>query len=150
VEHEALPIVVVAGKHPVQLASRLAQQGLGLLLGSPVGVKLDEQPLGSAIDLNALRHPGIEARSTRRILGGDGRAIDAKPQAARAASDRERPLDHEDAVVHGLTHASAYPHFVGARLLGITVRPIDLIDDTGLCFVGCRRKGEVGVAASLE
>src|SRR6185503_15011659 len=80
----------------------------------------------------------------------ESRAVQSWAQGTGAPRDGERPLDHQDAVVHGLTDSRSPPGFVCARALGVAQRPVDLVDQARLCFIRSGREGEVRVAAGLE
>ena len=64
--------------------------------------------------------------------------------------ESQRALDHQDAVLAHVAHAGRLALFIGARTAEVAHRPVDAVDDVGLRLVGCRGKGEVGVAARLE
>ena len=57
-----------------------------LLLERPVRVHLDEDPVGPALDVDALRDPGRDARGGRRIAAGERAVLDAGRRAPLRAS----------------------------------------------------------------
>src|SRR3954471_15358634 len=99
-------------------------------------VQLDECPLWSPLQLNPLRQPGVDATARAWVFGGERGAVDAQGALVFAKSQPERPLNHQDAVVHHLTDTRPDAAFVSARALRIARWPIDLIDDVGLRLVG--------------
>src|SRR5260370_3693338 len=89
------PAVVVPTQGSVHFASGLSEQRRGLRLRSAMGVDLDEDPFGPALEVDALRDPRIDTASRSRISGGYGGALDAKA-AAFAPRESERPLNHQN------------------------------------------------------
>jgi len=124
----------------VQRAAPVAQQRRRLLLGRAVGVHLDEHPVWLAGHADPLPHPRPHARRRRRIVGGDGRILDARHQRAiRPQRERQRALDHQDAIVAPLADARRAALLVGAPPGQVPLGPVDPVDDRGLRFV--RRAG---------
>src|SRR5436190_1646801 len=115
-----------------------------------MSVQLDERPLRAPLDADPLRDPSLDAAARARISGGEGRAVQSKPQLALATSDRQRSLNHQNAIFHGRSDARAGAGFVRTGPAWIPVRPVDLVHDVRLRLVRRGGEREVGVTASVE
>lgn len=98
----------------------------------------DKYPLGTAFDMNALVDPGSDACRGRGIVAGDGSVFEPKPQGF--ARKRERPGDHQQAIVVVEANACSLAVLIAAALREVANRPINLIDLVGLTGVRRRRK----------
>ena len=131
-------------------APALAEEGGGLELGGAVGVDLDEDPLRAPLDVDVLLDPGGGAPQGPRLLGGDGRVLDADRDLLGPGRQGEGALDEEDAVAPHLADARPLAALVGALPGEVADGPVDLVDDVGLALVRRGGEGEVGVAAGVE
>ena len=101
-----------------------------------------------------MRIPWLTQLRSRAGVGGSSavmaafsiRGASSRPGPQR---ERQRPFDHEDAIVAPLAHPRRRPLLVGPAPREIALGPVDLVDDRGLRLVGRGREREVGVAAGV-
>src|SRR5580704_2042506 len=131
----------------VHRATTVTEQRRGGLLDRAVRVDFHEHPFGTALDVDALRDPRRDARSSRWIVAGERAVLESHAEAL--AGECERTGDHEQSIVVVRADPSALAVRVAAAQRQITGRPVDLIDLVGLTRIGSRWKREIGVTAEL-
>jgi len=134
----------------VESAAAVAEQRAGGALDRAVGVDLDERPLGRPSMWIAWSIQLL----TRAAVGGSSPviapfSIRIRASCHRAAGERERPGDHQHAVVVVCADARPFAVLVRAALCEVADRPVDLVDLVGLTRIRGRREREVDVAAEL-
>ena len=126
-----------------------AQQRGHVRLLSAMGVHLDEDPLRAALDVDAGLHPGIDALAGGRVVGAHVAVLDARDHTQLALLEVEGQRALQDHQVAAGRHANLHPNavVVRARVAGVVLGVVDLVDRDRLAGVGGGRQGVVGVAA---